>query len=327
MTQRARLATRGSKLALWQANYVASLLAKYGCTAELNIIKTTGDVVQDRFLHEIGGKGLFVKELEQAMQEQRADFAVHSLKDLPVRLPEIFTLAAVLQRHVVYDTLILRDDHVAKLGVPAGTTLEKEDFKRLAGLTIGSSSLRRQSLLAGLHCGLKLEPVRGNVDTRLEKLAKGNWDAIILAGASLERLGIKDVAAYPIATDWFVPCAAQGALAIETLKTHPLHATIRNLNDAVTETAVNCERYVLRLLGGDCTMPFGCLVEQQGSQVHGQVVVLARDGREARATLTAPGSLTELDYAGFGKKLVQQCLRQGGEAILEALNLPVPEIT
>ena len=167
-----KIATRGSKLALWQANYVSSMLRDLGIEAELNIIKTQGDRVQDRFLHEIGGKGLFVKELETSMLNGETDLAVHSLKDLPAVTPEPFVLPAILKRHNPVDAIIFKPESFKRLGI-IDKTLSKDHFRDMGEVTIATSSLRRQSLFKGVSKNIKLEAVRGNVDTRIRKLMEG----------------------------------------------------------------------------------------------------------------------------------------------------------
>lgn len=280
-------------LALWQANFISQLLKNHGLDVTLSVIKTTGDMVQDRFLHEIGGKGLFIKELEEAMRAGRADLAMHSLKDLPVRLPEGFKLAAILERHTATDCIIFRQDTYKTLGITSNSPLGPDDLRKLGPLKVATSSLRRQALLTGLASGIEAKAVRGNVDTRLKKLEdKANgWDALVLAEASIERLDFKGLALHRLDPTWFVPCAGQGALAVETPTISAFLPTIRKINCPATELFTSIERQVLRALGGDCTMPFGCLVARDPSapgHILGRVVVLDMTGREARAAVSLP---------------------------------------
>lgn len=315
------IATRGSPLALWQADHVAGLLQKGGITSEKLVVKTTADRIQDRFLHEIGGKGLFVKELEQALESGAADLAIHSLKDMTANLQAPFTLAAVLPRHASTDVMIFRDDVAAK--VRPSATLGAADLRGFGALTIGTGSLRRQALLAGANGELTCVGVRGNVDTRLRKLKDGAWDALILAEASLDRLGLKDgLRVSRLDPSWFVPCASQGALAIETLTSHPLTHWLATLGSQETTSAVHVERGLLARLGGDCTMPFGCLVAKEGQGFVGRAVILAPDGLEARAEHRTQG-LT-IDVPAMLDALTVKLRDAKAGEILKRLGLPVP---
>lgn len=320
-----RIATRGSALAMWQANFIKGLLEERGVTSELLVIKTTADKVQDRFLYEIGGKGLFVKELEQALEAGDADLAVHSLKDMTATLKEPFTLAAVLPRHESSDAMIFRDDVYARL--KPSTVIGREGAARLDGLSIGTGSLRRQALLKQTAPTATTVGVRGNVDTRLRKLQEGSWDALILAEASLDRLSLKaGLKVSRLDPTWFVPCASQGALALETLSKHPMTPWLASLGSAETKMCVEIERGLLARLGGDCTMPFGCHVapETKGSKTFvGRAVILSRAGNEARSEHRgeihdAAGAAAFLD--AFAAKLKSA----GAAKILGALELPIP---
>lgn len=316
------IATRGSQLALWQANYVASVLEKNGVTCEKLIIKTTADRVQDRFLHEMGGKGLFVKELEEALAAGRADLAVHSLKDMPARLPAGMTLAAILKRHSPYDALILRADHVSKL--PKQPLADAAALKGLQGLTIGTGSLRRSSLFAAAGVTVKTVPIRGNVDTRIRKMTEGEWDGIILAEASLDRLNIQNVARWRLDPTWFTPSPAQGALAIETRAGDALAPWLDHIiGCATTRHCVSIEREVLARLGGDCTMPYAAHV-YPGSVEDAlicEAAILDRSGAFARSKLQASRN----QGVKAAADLVCQDMRtQGAARILALLALPVP---
>lgn len=314
------IATRGSALALWQANYVKGLLEARGAQPTLDVIKTTGDKVQDRFLHEIGGKGTFIKELEEALKAKTADLAVHSLKDMTARLDPFFALAAVLKRHSPADVMIFRDEVHAKANPPA--VLGASDVKKLGKLKIGTGSLRRQALLKREAPELTTEGVRGNVDTRIRKLKEGAWDALILAEASLERLGIKDVKACRIDPEWFVPCASQGALAIESRAADPLKDWLKALGDPATTAAVTIERNLLARLGGDCTMPFGCLVTTDGKAWTGRAIVLSADGDAAATRLVMPTA--GFSTQKFADELTTKLAAAGAGRILAKLNLAVP---
>ncbi len=321
-----KIATRGSQLALWQANYVAGLLQNLGYPCELDIIKTTGDRVQDRFLHEIGGKGLFVRELEEALRAGKADLAVHSLKDLPAKIPEGFTLAAILKRHIPHDALIFHPKTFARLSLSKQSILDRDALEKLGPLTIATASLRRQSLLKALKNPIHLVPVRGNVDTRIRKLNEGDWDGLILAGASLERLSLQDLPHCLIDTNWFVPCAAQGALAIETTADSPFRSVIAQLNDPTTYACATLERKVLELLGGDCTMPFGAYFAPQANGLHtgGQALVLDYEGEEVKCSFAFQQSPSQLDIEAKAQEIVAALDQKGVATILERLKIKVP---
>lgn len=351
-----RLASRGSMLALWQAHYVADKLKNTGATTEIIVMKTTGDRVQDRFLHEIGGKGLFVKELEQALLEQGADLAVHSLKDMPAQVKRPLILPAILERHSPYDLLILGKKLGDLLRRKHGEAvffrpLTPETLQSLGSCTIATGSLRRQAMLARFAPKIQTTPIRGNVDTRLRKLDEGTWDGMILAEASLDRLQLKkDRATIRLDLDWFIPCASQGALAIETIADSPASLFTRAvLNHPETEAAVAVERRVLALLGGDCTMPFGCLVSPlaagntqpigvggaspQGSKVTDTTNYLMRaalytpQGQHAEVTQTLlelPQTMTQDWVDAQAGSLVLGLKESGGPQILKKLNIPLP---
>lgn len=319
------LASRGSPLALWQANYVAGLLRERGHTIDIRTWKTTGDIVQDRFLHEIGGKGLFIKELEEAMASGSAHFAVHSLKDMPARIPEGFKLAAVLKRHLSSDVIIFRDDVWARLGLARNVMVTPEILRSLGPLTVATSSLRRQSLLAGSCPDIKTIPVRGNVDTRLRKLNTEGWHALILAEASLERLEIKDVNAHRLDPSWFIPCAGQGALAIETVDQSPAFTAVKDLECAKTRQAVNIERAVLARLGGDCTMPFGCLVtddQRTPNHILAKAIVLANDGTYAKSVKSIPANTENIENT-LTDLIIDDLRKNGANHILARLGIDV----
>jgi hydroxymethylbilane synthase len=326
------IASRGSALALQQAGTVQALLQQAGLTAEITIFSTTGDRVQDRPLHEIGGKGLFIKELEQALLDGSADLAVHSLKDLPAVVREPFALAAVLPRGPAEDVLVLKKERALSLGIAGHARLKREDIAKLGPLRLGTGSLRRQALFAAASPVLQLHPLRGNVDTRLGKLRAGDYDGIVLAEAALRRLGegksenpYHDLALFTLDPAWCVPCGGQGALVIETLANSPLREWLgERFACADTSTCVAIERGVLAALGGDCTLPIGvhaCMRPDgqnapQQVQVRGVMADLA--GREARQELT-----TELDacetVATIAQRFAAGLRAAGGEEILAAL--------
>lgn len=340
------IATRGSALALWQARYVASLLAKLNTESQLNVLQTTGDKIQDRFLHEIGGKGLFIKELEIALLENRAHLAVHSAKDLPARIPEGFTLAAMLARHDPRDVLIMRPESPAakrlqaQLNVGSGAELKRSDLSALAGTTIATASLRRTALLRSADSSINVVGVRGNVDTRLKKLREEGWDGIILAAASLERLNIEEPCHFFLEAKSFVPSPAQGILAIETCEQAPCIELLGQLECSVTRFCGDIERKLLAALGGDCTMPYAA---------HVRPLSLEDRSFEARAMLLEPnGQLAEYsqrfvaqhdlkapshtsDESGCRAQIEQTVgdlmhglQEAGGTRILKAMDRPLP---
>ena len=237
------IATRESRLALWQAEHVRALMTqRFGMTVGLLGMTTLGDQILDRTLAKVGGKGLFVKELETALEEGRAQLAVHSLKDVPMDLPDGFELAAVLEREDPRDALVS----------PRFATLAELP----QGATVGTSSLRRVVQLLSLRPDLDVQPLRGNLDTRLRKLDAGGYDAIVLAAAGLKRLGLAARIASVFEPDAMLPCAGQGALGIEVrADATALRAQLAQLTHRPTWLATQAERAVSRALGGSCSMP------------------------------------------------------------------------
>ena len=237
------IATRESRLALWQAEHVRALLMqRFGMQVELLGMTTRGDQILDRSLSKVGGKGLFVKELETALEEGRAQLAVHSLKDVPMDLPEGFELAAVLEREDPRDAFVS----------PRFTTLAELP----QGAIVGTSSLRRIVQLLSVRPDLDVQPLRGNLDTRLRKLDEGGYHAIVLAAAGLKRLGLAARIASVFEPEAMLPCAGQGALGIEVrTDLHELRAQLAQLVHRPSRLAVEAERAVSRALGGSCSMP------------------------------------------------------------------------
>ena len=243
MTAPTLIATRESRLALWQAEHVRDLLVRrFGMSVALLGMTTRGDQILDRSLSKVGGKGLFVKELETALEEGRAQLAVHSLKDVPMDLPEGFELAAVLEREDPRDAFV--SNHFG--------TLDELPI----GARVGTSSLRRVVQLLALRPDLDVQPLRGNLDTRLRKLDDGGYDAIVLAAAGLMRLGLAQRIRSRFEPEGMLPCAGQGALGIEVRSdAHALRAQLALLTHRPTWLAVQAERAVSRALGGSCSMP------------------------------------------------------------------------
>jgi hydroxymethylbilane synthase len=236
------IATRESRLALWQANHVKALLEQQGHQVTLLGMTTLGDQILDRSLSKVGGKGLFVKELETALEDGLADLAVHSLKDVPMELPPGFELACVMEREDPRDAWV--SPHYARL----------QDLPQ--GATVGTSSLRRMALLRALRPDLKIEPLRGNLDTRLRKLDEGLYDGIVLAAAGLKRLGLAERIRTVFETTEMLPAAGQGALGIEVRSGRDdVVQALKHLMDTPTWLVVSAERAVSRVMGGSCSMP------------------------------------------------------------------------
>lgn len=298
MSLELRIATRQSPLALWQAEHVAERLrAELGATVSLLPLSTRGDEVLDRSLSKIGGKGLFVKELEVAMEQGRADLAVHSLKDVPMSLPEGFVLAAVLEREDPADAFVS----------PRHASLEELP----QGAVVGTSSLRRQAQLLALRPDLKLEPLRGNLQTRLRKLDEGGFDAIVLAAAGLKRLGLGERIRQPLPQ--LIPCAGQGALGIECLgDRRDLVEALGRLGDMDTWLACAAERAVSRQLGGSCSVPLAAHATEQG----GVLQLVAAYGLDDGRLLRAEGS------AVVGNLAAAEALGAAVAAKLQALGAP-----
>ncbi len=242
MMNKLMIATRESRLALWQAEHVKSLLQEQGLTVDLLGMTTRGDQILDRTLSKVGGKGLFVKELETALAEGHAQLAVHSLKDVPMELPEGFELAAILEREDPRDAWV-SNQYESLADLPQGAC-------------VGTSSLRRVTQLKAARPDLRIEPLRGNLDTRLRKLDEGGYDGIVLAAAGLMRLGLESRIRGRFALDEMIPCAGQGALGIEVRSdSHELIALLNAMTHEPTWLATQAERAVSRALGGSCSMP------------------------------------------------------------------------
>ena len=293
------IATRESRLALWQAEHVKSLLEGLGCKVKLLGMTTQGDQILDRSLSKVGGKGLFVKELEVALQEGHADIAVHSLKDVPMDMPEGFELACVMEREDPRDAWV--SSQYARL----------EDLPQ--GAVVGTSSLRRTVLLRALRPDLKIEPLRGNLDTRLRKLDEGQYAGIVLAAAGLKRLGLTERIRHIFETDQMLPAAGQGALGIEIRSDRAdLRALLAPLADAPSWRRVAAERAVSRAMGGSCSMPLAA----HAVVVDGVLQLRAAWGDpDADAPLVlanAHAAAADLDTAEALGLRVAQALRQAG---------------
>lgn len=249
------IATRESRLALWQAEHVKALLEQQGHSVTLLGMTTKGDQILDRSLSKVGGKGLFVKELEVALEEDRADLAVHSLKDVPMDLPEGFTLACVMEREDPRDAFV-SPKYANLAALPQGAV-------------VGTSSLRRVALLRAQRPDLKIEPLRGNLDTRLRKLDEGQYDAIVLAAAGLKRLGLAARIRTVFEPAEMLPAAGQGALGIETRSDRKdVQAALAPLVHQGTWLRVAAERAVSRAMGGSCSMPLAAYATLDLSLIH-----------------------------------------------------------
>jgi hydroxymethylbilane synthase len=296
------IATRRSRLALWQAQHVGALLESLhaGLSVELLPLSTRGDELIDRRLDEAGGKGLFVKELETAMAQGRADLAVHSMKDVPADLPDGFALAAIT----------VRED-------PRDVFLSKK-FNSLdempAAATVGTSSLRRSAQITERHPRLEVRLLRGNVDTRLAKLDRGEYDAIVLAAAGLARLGLEARITARLEVEEMLPAPGQGALGIECQAGRAeVAAVLAPLADADTTICVRAERAVSRALGGSCALPLGAYAELRSGQLRLRALVASADGRRVIRTDCAGDAA---DPQGLGARAAEELRRQGADEIL-----------
>ncbi|HZU41704.1 MAG TPA: hydroxymethylbilane synthase [Terriglobales bacterium] len=293
-----RIGSRGSQLALWQANHISALLREQGHTVELEIIKTTGDKITDVALAKVGTKGMFTKEIEEALAEGRVDLAVHSLKDLPTEVPPGFELSAITKRENPRDVFLSR---------------KYDSLKSLPqGARVGTSSLRRQAQIKAIRPDLEIYPLRGNVDTRLRKLEAGEFDAIILAAAGLYRLGRTESVREVIPADIMCPAAGQGALGIEIRAGDTVTGNdLKFLDDPASRLSTTCERALLNKLGGGCQVPIGAFAEVNGGVIELHAIVARPDGsqvlRESRQ-----GS----DPQQLGEAVGDTLLRRGADAIL-----------
>jgi hydroxymethylbilane synthase len=284
---------------LWQANWVQAQLAARGHECRIQVIKTTGDKITDVPLAKVGTKGLFTKEIEEALLAGEADLAVHSLKDLPTELPAGLVIAAVPPREDPRDALVGR--RLADLPT---------------GARVGTSSLRRSAQLKKLRPDLVIESVRGNVDTRLRKLDQGQYDAILLAAAGLRRLGWENRISELLPDSIMCSAVGQGALAIETRPEGPGFDACRPLDHAPTRAAVTAERGVLASLGGGCQVPIGAHATVEGNRLRLLGVVAAPDGS---GLVSAHSEGPVADAETLGRKLGAQLLEQGAREILEAV--------
>jgi hydroxymethylbilane synthase len=307
---RLRIGSRGSQLALWQANHIAGRLRDCGHRVEIEIIHTTGDKITDVALAQVGAKGMFTKEIEAALSDGRVDLAVHSLKDLPTEVSSRFEIAAIPCREDPRDGFCsTRYPSIDELPPNA---------------RVGTSSLRRAAQLWALRRDLKIYSLRGNVDTRLKKLESGDYDAIILAVAALRRLGCGEWLRQVLPVEVMCPAAGQGALAIEIRSGDGEVANaLAFLEDGAARSETDCERTLLSRLGGGCQVPIGANTKFDGGAIHLWAVIASPDGSRV---LRESGSGT--DPKQLGESVAQALLDRGGGGILEsayAREVPVPE--
>ena len=295
-----KIGTRASRLALWQAEFVAAELRKFFPTLEIELVKvrTTGDKILDAPLAKIGGKGLFTKELELQLSSGEIDLAVHSLKDVPTELPKGFQIAAITKRAQPFDAFV------------------SNNFQTFDALpknsVVGTSSLRRAAQILSLRPDLQIKNLRGNVETRLKKLDAGDFDAIILAAAGLERLGYS-ARIRELLTE-IIPAAGQGALAIETrADDKEIFPYVQKLNDNETCAAVKIEREFLSEVGGSCQIPVGVFATIDGDKINVRALIASIDGKK----IVRDSELAPLEnIRGLGKKLAARLLDNGGRDIL-----------
>ncbi len=300
-----RIATRRSRLALWQAEHVKARLEALqpALRVELVALSTRGDELLDMSLAKVGGKGLFVKELETALSDGRADIAVHSMKDVPAALPAGFVLAAILAREDPRDAFV---------------SLTHENLAALpAGAVVGTSSLRRQAQIAARYPALEIRPLRGNLDTRLAKLDRGDYAAIVLAVAGLKRLGLASRIRATLSIEESLPAAGQAALGVECLGSRAdLLDLLKPLDDPDASACVRAERQVNLALGGSCTIPLGAYAEIAGGRMRLRALVASPDGRHA---VRAEGEGEAQAAEELGMRVAALLRERGAEEILAAL--------
>ena len=295
---RLRIGSRGSQLALWQANHISALLRERGHEVELEIIKTTGDKITDVALAKVGTKGMFTKEIEEALVAGRVDLAVHSLKDLPTELAPEFEIAAITTRENPRDAFLSR--HFDSI----------DDLPQKS--RVGTSSLRRQAQLKAIRPDLDVFPLRGNVDTRLRKLEAGEYDAIILASAGLRRLGLTQRIRAILPETIMCPAAGQGALGIEIRAGDgEVREHLKFLDDPGARQSTTAERALLNELGGGCQVPIGAFAEVQNGMVQLTGVVARPDG-----SLVLRDTATGKEPRQLGESLGRSLLERGGAEIL-----------
>jgi len=298
------IGTRGSALALWQANHVKATLERlHGVTVSLQIIKTVGDKILDAPLAKVGGKGLFVKELEEALLRRETDLAVHSMKDVPTEMPAGLVLTAISVREDPHDVAVTRD----RRGL----------WEQRQGAKVGTSSLRRVCQILHRRSDFQIESLRGNVDTRLRKLDEGQYDAIVLAAAGLRRLGYGDRISETLAFDASLPAIGQGALGLECRADDAeVRALLAPLDDPASAAAVRCERAFLERLQGGCQTPIAAYAAMRGDRLEVEGLVGRVDGTEIlRAGAEGPAAQPE----ALGIRLAEDLLGRGAAKILDEM--------
>jgi hydroxymethylbilane synthase len=301
-----RIATRRSRLALWQAEHVKARLAALhpGAAVELLPLSTRGDELQEVTLARAGGKGLFIQELEKALGDGRAELAVHSMKDMPAEMPQGFALAAITAREDPRDAFVSAQ-WASLAELPAGSV-------------VGTSSLRRQAQILERFATLEVRALRGNLDTRLAKLDRGDYAGIVLAAAGLKRLGLEGRIRSILSLEESLPAAGQAALGIECLASRTdVLAMLAPLADATSGACVRAERAVSRALGGDCTIPLGAYAERSGENLLLRALVASGDGRRI-VRAEASGALA--DPEDLGQRVAEALRRQGAAEILATLS-------
>lgn len=300
-----RIGTRGSMLAKWQAEFVRKLiLEKTGSDAEIVIIKTTGDKLQQASFAQIGGKGVFIKELEEALLDETVDLAVHSVKDIPTEVPSRLCFPAVCRRADIRDCLVAAN----------GATLAS----LRSGARVGTSSLRRQSQLRHVRSDLDVRDLRGNVDTRLRKVESGEYEAVMLAKAGLDRLGLSGRITEVMDPESFLPAVGQGAIAIEArLKDEELGDALAALDDSPTRQAIMAERALLAALEGGCQVPLGAWARVERGELLMDAVVCSADGRQR---IHQRGTAVPERARELGQQLAQMLIDAGAANILEEVS-------
>lgn len=301
-----KIGSRGSPLALWQANWIKDQLESLHpeIPVEIVIIKTSGDKIQDVPLAKIGGKGLFVKEIEEAMLKNEVDFAVHSMKDMPIKFPYALCIAAVTKRENPFDALISKND------------IKLDDLPK--GAKVGTGSLRRVSQLLHYRPDLELIPLRGNIETRIKKLETEGLDAIILAAAGLIRMGWGDKISEIISPEVLLPAMGQGAVGIEARK-HDVdnHILLADMDDEDTHLALDAERAVVTQLEGGCNVPIGAFATIEEDQMTLRGLVASLDGKTVYKT-ESKGN--KVDAKALGRELGDTLLEMGGDKIMQEIH-------
>jgi hydroxymethylbilane synthase len=314
MMKKLTIATRGSKLALWQSEHIKAVLEKKhpGLEVDLKVIVTTGDKIIDKPLAAIGGKGLFLKELEEAMLRGEAQIAVHSLKDVPTKMPDGLVLAAITEREDVRDALLSE---------------KYEDIDALPqGAVVGTSSLRRRMQLERIRPDLVIKDLRGNVDTRIRKLKEGNFDAIVLASAGINRLGLLEAVefVYPISLFEMIPSMGQGALGIEAVDIPEVIAIAESLEDEFSRMETTVEREFVDMLDGGCHVPIGvnATVLENGDLVVKTVLGLPNGSEIIGDTRL----VSTKDYLTIGKEMALKAIDEGARELLQRAEVMADEM-